>query len=60
VLQLDPNYSGVHRALDIVLEAKGELPPALEHYRHALQLEPNDREAKGEIERIATILSRKN
>ena len=53
-LARDPDSSMVHNNLGILLENQGRIEEAMEHYRQAIQINPNDREA---LNNLALVLA---
>jgi hypothetical protein len=49
----DPQNPRVHNDLGVAYEAQGDFDQALQHYRKALQLAPNDRDVRANYTRFA-------
>jgi len=53
-LELDPGLAEAHRAIATVLEQKKDLGGAIEHYRAAVAIDPDNAQAR---ERLAALLA---
>jgi Flp pilus assembly protein TadD len=52
-LTLSPSWPGTqHGNLASALAARGRIDEAVSHYRRALQLDPNNRETRAELDKL--------